>query len=243
MLKYHWPMTGDQMAWTNTTMCLISNRISATPVLICSNCPQSMAVPSPSGGVGLQFFGNTNSLLSNGNVDLLGSNIISTTFWYRPDVVDTVDTRPLEVVKVGQADYNNSTNSIDISWYSGANSTFTLRGPTTGATDYRQQTFTTGSTIWKAGRWIHVTIIWDTSTSAGNIQVFMNASPIALTVNGGLTKTASAVFPNYTWWIMNKVGSSLFTKGRISDYRIYCGQLSTNQVLELYNSYAKQIGP
>jgi hypothetical protein len=79
----------------------------------------------------------------------------------------------------------------------------------------------------------HYSLIFDNSTSAGDVYAYVDGVLQATTLDKDL-KTASGNLGSYSWYLMSRAGTSLFGAGILDDVRIYNRALSADEVKRLY---------
>lgn len=97
---------------------------------------------------------------------------------------------------------------------------------------YRSECFSRPS----SNTWNNYTVIYDNSTVAGDIRLFINGieqSSQSIPTN---TKDQASGLGNYTWYLMSRAGSSLFNSGLMDEFYVYNRALSNSEILKLYNA-------
>ncbi len=159
-------------------------------------------------------------------LDLSGSKAVSVTFWLE----HTFSTTNGESVlfEAGQ-NYQQSETSfallIDQDTCHGFQAV--LRGNEgTTANCYSQPS---------VGGWHHLTVVYDKSQTGGNaVSLYVDGALQTPTWNlSSATNTNS--FGNEPIYLLSRAGSSQFSSGTLSDFRIYAGALSGDQVQQIYN--------
>lgn len=85
------------------------------------------------------------------------------------------------------------------------------------------------------GGWHHLTVVYDKSQSGGNaVSLFIDGALQTPTWNlSSATNTNN--FGNEPIYLLSQAGTSQFSSGTLSDFRVYDGALSGDQVQQIYN--------
>lgn len=93
-----------------------------------------------------------------------------------------------------------------------------------GTSGYRSEYITAPST----GSWTHVAVVYDNSTTTGDVGIYIGGSSQSTTI-GTNTKASSADFiAGYYFYAGARGQTSLFMDGRLDDLRIYSGDQSAS---------------
>lgn len=101
---------------------------------------------------------------------------------------------------------------------------------TAGSPAYRSECIVRPS----AATWHHYAVVFDNSTTTGDIKVFVDGLDTE-TTTGVNNKGSSGNFKTDTLYFMSRAGSSLFGAGKMDDVKIYTSELTADQVKQLYN--------
>src|SRR3989344_2921911 len=153
-----------------------------------------------------------------------GSSVITVALWLNWNNYSNNDALAMEL----SDNYNNNANTfiIDPNAASGAFE-FGIRGSSFNT--YRVENISRPS----AGSWHHYAVIFDNSSSAGDIRVFVDGSEQSTTVRVN-SKASSGNFGSYPLYLMSRGGSLLFGSGILDEVRVYDRALSDSEISSVY---------
>jgi len=154
------------------------------------------------------------------------SSIITVSFWLNWDIYVNDEDIAIESSVDSTANDNAILIDPNASAPAGSAGRFAF-GIHTG--DFRYESFVRPS----AGMFHHYSLIFDNSTSAGDVYAYVDGVLQATTLDKDL-KTASGNLGSYSWYLMSRAGTSLFGAGILDDVRIYNRALSADEVKRLY---------
>lgn len=88
---------------------------------------------------------------------------------------------------------------------------------------------------WAVSNWVHVAIIYDNSTTAGDVKVYTNGVPVTTTVITG-DKDQSGNFSTNPVFLFSAGGTKWYGPGAIDDFRIYKGALNLFEIWGVTNT-------
>jgi len=187
-----------------------------------------------SGNGGSIVFDGVNDSATVGTISF-NSNIITTTFWFKWLNYANDDDLLVELSTNGNLLQN--TFIIDPNSSAPTNGVFQFSIFGNGIGNYY------GSYINRPTQnvWHNLSIIWDNSTTNGNIICYLNGILQNTTVNRNL-KNSSGNFRTDNLYLMSRAGASLFGNGEISNLNIYNRALTAQEVLQNYNATKSRYG-
>lgn len=93
----------------------------------------------------------------------------------------------------------------------------------------------TSGTTWEAGRWNHVVITYNGSSSASGVKIYVNGAAVSTSVTYD-NLTASIVYSPTDQFKIGQAGGSSYFNGRMKDLAIWGNELTAAQVSWIYNS-------
>lgn len=150
------------------------------------------------------------------------SNILTVTFWMKPTDITTA-----------QNVYENDSNWITgcfLAQLGGGGLSIAMKGTGTTAADARIETATAPPT----GTWVHVAVVMDNSTAAGDIKIYYDGVLQTTTVDQN-NKSTILTFPVGKFWFGTRAGTSIFYQGAVDDVRIYNHELTGVEILAVKN--------
>lgn len=191
------------------------------------NTPTWVTGASGSGSA-VQFNGS-NQYMRSASVTY-GASVLTFTAWVYWDAFALAT---FDIMTEHGADFSTADNTF--LWGSGAtgadNWAVGIQSSVGGPTRFRTETFAWPS----AAAWHHYAIIWDNSTTTGDITVYIDGSTVATTIDTN-NKDQSGNFANAVVNFFARNGASNFGAGRIDDFRIYRGALSATQIQAIMNN-------
>ena len=143
-----------------------------------------------------------------------GSDVLTVCGWVYFDATDSA-----RILWESSTDWNGGSGRFVLFLVSGV-----LRA---GITDsgQRAESYTPPST----GSWVHVTAVYDNSTTTGDVKLFFDGAEQTATALTTDTKTASNNFTAQVLYVGGRT-STLFFDGRLDDLRVYSYELSQAQI-------------
>jgi hypothetical protein len=96
---------------------------------------------------------------------------------------------------------------------------------------YRAEYIATPST----SNWHHIAIIYDNSTTTGDVSIYLNGSSQSTTISQN-DKALNGNFDNQTVYALARGGSSLWSDAKLDDVRIYNRALSGSEITSVYSN-------
>lgn len=165
------------------------------------------------------YFNGVNSSITIGAVSKL-NNTTKATFsgWFYKSAANT---------DLYFGSYLAAGNGIWLQWYSDNNIYFNPRNGATSISRYASYS--------NVGNWVHIAGVYDgTLSESERIKIFVNGNQMDVTASGTIESSLSSTVGN-SFMIGVAVGN--YSKGKLSDVRVYNRALSTAEVKQLYNSY------
>jgi len=183
----------------------------------------------------LAFDGSGDSANSSSTINLTGTTKMTVSFWLNWDSYSNNDDLAME----SSSDFNANNGAILIDPNSSSGSCNGYAEVAFRQTNYRSECITRPS----AGVWHFWTAVFDTSTNAGDIKIYIDGIEQTTIVNQTGTGAAPS-FGNFTWYFMSRAGSSLFGAGKMDETQIFPYALTAAQIKLLYNQNAAvRVGP
>lgn len=172
---------------------------------------------SGSGGA-LDFIpANSDDALTSASITY-GVNVITVMGWFYFD-----DNTGTKFLYESSAD-NDSTAHTFVLAFVGGNLVGQIHGTSPSST-YRKESITAPAT----GAWTHIAVVFDNSTVAGDVKIYVDGSNQSTTVNTD-TKDAAANFSAQVLYVGSRAAGSLFYDGRLDDFRIYNSELNSTAI-------------
>ena len=140
------------------------------------------------------------------------TNAITVTFWMYLDSVTGT-----QIILESSANFN-SNNDCYAAFMNG--STLTIQLKKGGARTESLAGLTTGA-------WHHYAILFDKSSTAGDIRLWIDNAEQTLSVDATSNDTVTD-FAAYVLYVGARASSSLFLDGRIDDFRVYAGSYAAS---------------
>lgn len=152
------------------------------------------------------------------------TNILTVCFWEKVTASDA----GVHLHAVLGPDW--STNSASFfSYYSGTVSAKD-GGIQYGANKREEYTGTISTNAWH-----HIAYIFDNSTTAGDVKIYIDGSQVSTTVSSN-TKNANGNFKTDVLYFGGTDKLSYYFYGAVDDFRVYSGALTVNDILNLYSN-------
>lgn len=172
------------------------------------------AVP---GGKALSFDGVNDYAASDANVNL-GQSSVSICFWAY------VTTAQDAIICELSPDFNATTHAWMLTWDAS-----TIWGVIKGMSGYREET----RAMVAAGAWRHFVFLLNNSTAAGDVKLWIDGVEQTLTLSTN-SKAGTANFATARIFLGARSTSAQYPfAGRIADFRIYQGELTTGEIEEV----------
>lgn len=178
-------------------------------------------------GFALQFNGSSQWARTFDTVDWGVSTITACMWLYVDSFTSAGANRVLELTPNYQG--TDNTFVFDPSSVSGAADVGMQSG--TGAPSLRRyETFSR----WSAATWTHIAIVYNNTTTSGDIKVYVNGSEVGTTLVVN-TKDQAGNFANAILYIAAQNASGLWFPGRMDDFRVYSGELTSDEINYVMN--------
>jgi hypothetical protein len=200
--------------------------ISGTTVLDTSGNGHNGTITGATGAAGkinqaLLFDGSSNYITVPG-LDLTGTNVITVSFWLNTTYVSDDD-----IILETSANSNFNAGAFKVIANGSGENRFWVDlvgnvGKSSGDTaDYSDNT------------WRHFAVVMDMGRPTNEVShIYMNG--VDWPLQHSYDSNNNGNFGNYTLYMMSRAGSSLFADGLLDDVRIYTRELSSDDVVALY---------
>jgi hypothetical protein len=177
-------------------------------------------------GYCIQFDGVNDALISASNVTY-GVNVITVCMWQYLDAAAYSGLLGFE-----STFWTNTAGTYAMSPDNGVNADIScyLSGNARVGGDYLEKVFDK----YTAAAWHHVAIVFDNSTTAGNIKCYVDGALLTATSTPSNTKAPATNFTAATFSVYSRSGPTGYLAGRVDDVRIYGYELSAGQVTSVY---------
>ena len=175
-------------------------------------------------GSALSFNGSSQDAASSSSITY-STNVLTVSLWLNLD-----STAGTQVLVESSVNFNLNNATFILYVESGLMVSAIQMSPLT----WREENISAPS----SGTWVHVAVIYDNSTSSGDMRMFLNGVEQS-TTTGLTTKASSGDFASYTLYLGARASSSLFTGADIDDIRIYSGMLSDSDISLIYSEGPK----
>ena len=169
-------------------------------------------------------FNGTSSYAKTAATLNLGTNLITVCMWIYWEAFADDDHIAMEL----SANYNSTDNAFILDPNTPTSVARLGIQSSVTTSKYRREDFAR----WGAQRWAHLACVYDNSTALGNVKFFVNGIESSGTLDTN-TKDQSGNFANDTLYLFSRGGASLFAAGRLDDFRIYGGELSTADIVNV----------
>ena len=182
---------------------------------------------SPQGSLSSLTFNGSNQYIKTASNLTIGTDICTVCFWMYKTAFTNTDLMACEL----SVNTNSNNNSFYVDPNAGSNTAGLFQALLRGVSPNFVQCFDRPT----ASTWHHYAIVFDGSTNAGSMTIYIdNSSPPT-----GLTTTLSnkvthANFGSYTLYLMSRAGTTLFNPGSLSEFQIYNRGLSGAEVTQVY---------
>jgi hypothetical protein len=169
---------------------------------------------------GAAIFNGSSSIITNTS-QVIPNGTASFSFWYNPSGATGLE----YFIGNGVA---TSSKGISV-LYTGSTGIFTvliLKGVTALAANF------SGTTAYLNTDWHNVSVVWDGTTTANAVKLYVNGSLEA----EGTSDTSSASIGSYTTFGIGGVNGGAYGEGKIDQVRIYDSALSATDVSNIYNN-------
>lgn len=173
-------------------------------------------------GNALSFNGSSDYASSDATINW-GVDVITVCAWVKWDSFSNDDAALWEL----SSNFNNTDGAIWSSPNAGAgggNWVGTIQD-STGSFDFREEYATRPA----AATWVHVAIVYDNSTTTGDVKIYFDAVEQSTTISTN-DKSSSGNIVTDVLYLFSRAGSSLFGAGDMDDLRIYAGELDAAQL-------------